>query len=185
VEVKSNADDIGGAFCSYQKALLWLCGAEGFYDPADFITKAYLNGHFSSFTLRHGDDLLVMSPQSFASCLPEACCLADASRDEVEVNTDAFFFINKIFFVTKENNLEGLSSRVSAWVLYILSTDKCLSDELGEADEDSVERIRQRVGEKYSTQRNWLCTAELLTLYESEGLMDQVFVIGHEEQPKT
>ena len=172
VEVKRNADDIGQAFCSYQEPLLWLCGVQSRYDSSTFSSRVYKDGHFTYCVLDHSGETLVLSKESFASILP---------RDEHEREVAPFLFKDKIYFITKDTQLEGMSSSLQARALYQLSTSDTISDELSEDDEASMDRIRLNLIAKYPHMGKTLCTCELLDMYQRDGLLKQIFVIGKED----
>lgn len=205
VEIKRNPDDIGEAFVSYQKSLAWLSGSTSTYSPNDWKTKTHPSGHFAEkpFTIVCGDEVIGFSTESF-SHLKTRDILLDGISDleslrsrnvgvcaEVDVNNDSHdlvptasssksmynLFVDDLYFVSKPSYLDGMTSKISSWLLRKISSSLLFDMELN--NDEALETLRLSTIDKYPLR---LSTIELLEMYNEYNIFDQLYLVGKEEK---
>jgi len=180
IEVKVKADDIGEAFCSYQQSLAWLCGLEHMYDPILWKTKAYPKGHFDRPFLHwsHGQrQNLLFTRESFEEIKEHAVTI---SKNFMEINNinnnqNNLLFLEKFYFVTKDCQLESMSSKTMNWVMHQVASGEHFDDELSDACADDIETLRLSAIDKFPFR---MSTIEVLKLYRSLKFDDHIVVVG-------
>lgn len=82
------------------------------------------------------------------------------------------FFIQNLYFVTKPLIIDGMSSKISSWILNKVATDDKFDIH---SNEDQLESLRFYATNKFPFR---LSTIEVLKLYESLEYNNQLVVIG-------
>lgn len=82
-------------------------------------------------------------------------------------------FVNELYFVTKPAVVEGVSSKVSSWIMNKIATNELFDIEL--SDETNIENLRLSLLEKYPHR---LSTIEVLDIYSKGNYTNQLFLIG-------
>jgi hypothetical protein len=113
VEVKRNANDLAHGFRQRQENLAWLTGDRSAYDPTQYRTGIYRNGHFDR-PARHRAD-------------SEEFVLASDSFHRFRRDRHTRYFLNRLYLITRPGPVWNISSRALArfrdWVARDLDWD--------------------------------------------------------------
>lgn len=109
VEVKRNPNDIADGFCQRQENLAWFCGDAAGYDPAIYRTRIFKLGHFDRPAKHEQNGMaFVFTRESFRRF----------QRDR-----ETGYFVDHLFFITRQRTLLGMSGGDYAKFLYHVATD--------------------------------------------------------------
>jgi hypothetical protein len=109
IEVKRNPNDLGRGFRQRQEALAWLTRDAARYDPASRRTRGFPQGHFDRWAVhRHEDGDVALGPGSFRFFRREP---GDGP------------FLQRLYFVTRERPLWGVSAAALARIEARIASD--------------------------------------------------------------
>jgi hypothetical protein len=157
VEVKRNLNDVAHGFRRRQENLAWFTGDERHYDPQEYRTRFFRSGHFDREAVHEQDgERFVFSRGSFR-------------HFRREPGTGPF--LRRLYFITREGTLSGLSASALARLRHGVATEERWRLE----DDDSLRELLrwcQSLAEP-------LETPDVLRLYCSvPGRGRQVLVAG-------
>lgn len=84
-------------------------------------------------------------------------------------------FVEDLYFVTKDGPLDSLHSKAMSWALNRISLDTVYDAEL--SDTNAVENLRLLLESRYP---HLISTSDLICMYSSSNLTDQLFVVRDE-----
>lgn len=109
VEAKRNINDLAHGFRRRQQDLAWLTGDVGGYDPALYKTQTFPTGHFDRMSQHHEEGTTYHLDQS---------SFRNFRREE---HTGKF--LNRLYFISREGRLWGLSNAALARLRHRVATD--------------------------------------------------------------
>ena len=170
VEVKRNADDLADALIGYQRTLAWLSGAdEELTGPrADWVTKAYPHGVFDRPFV---SDNLVFVRESFSAL--STTPTADSKGTELPRE----LFLRDLYFVSRDADVELISSKASAWVVSKLASDERLGPRDGLEDLAAVEEWRVACLDRHAPRLPG-GALQLVDIWRKAGLCDQLLLVS-------
>ena len=175
VEAKANVDDIGDAFQSYNKALLWLSGLKDYYDPVLRRTKNYPSGHFDKpLQYTYNGDIMLFTTKSFSDYMVTDSSTLHALQAEERY---LGFFLKSLFFVTKEGRIDCFPSKHSSWAMNYIATSTDF--DLNLSNPQALEELRLKLVERVATSRSSFgyTAYDMLKLYQRLGVSGQVYVL--------
>ncbi len=108
VEVKRNPNDIAGGFFIRQENLAWFTRDSQGYDPQQYRTREFLDGHFDRPAYHH---------QNRQSFMFTAESFQNFTRSKNQ------YFMDRLFFITQQRRLYGLNSDEYSRLMYRVSSD--------------------------------------------------------------
>jgi hypothetical protein len=109
VEAKRNVNDLAHGFARRQEDLAWLTGERDRYDPAEYRTRAFPAGHFDRPAGHRQDgETFALAPGSFRRF----------TRDPA-----AGLFLDRLYLVTRDGPVWGLSAAALNRIGYRVATD--------------------------------------------------------------
>ena len=172
VEVKRNADDLADALIGYQRTLAWLSGAdEDLTGPrSDWVTRAYPRGVFDRPFMSNN---LVFVRESFAD-LQRTTPTAD-THGHTELPRE--LFLRDLFFISRDADVELISSKASAWAVSKLGSDERLGpgdclDDLAAVEEWRVACLGRHAPRLPGG------ALQLVDIWRKAGLCDQLLLVS-------
>ncbi|MFY0562933.1 hypothetical protein ACN28E_03730 [Archangium lansingense] len=110
IEVKRNLNDLAHGFRQRQENLAWLTGQTGHYEPSQYRTRFFRSGHFDREAVHEQDgEQFVFSRSSFR-------------HFRWEPSLDVF--LRRLYFITREGTLAGISAAALARIRHRVATDE-------------------------------------------------------------
>ncbi|MCY1073214.1 hypothetical protein [Archangium lansingense] len=159
VEVKRNLNDLAHGFRQRQENLAWLTGDTRHYEPAQYRTRFFRSGHFDREAVHEQEgEQFVFARSSFRHF-----------RREPGIDV----FLRRLYFITREGTLAGVSASAMARLRHRVATD-----ERWQPQDDAFLRELLRWCQSLAEP---LEAPDVLRLYCSvPGRARQVLVVGRE-----
>ncbi|MFL5356044.1 hypothetical protein [Archangium sp.] len=112
VEVKRNLNDLAHGFRRRQENLAWFTGDARHYDPPEYRTRYFRSGHFDREAVHEQDgERFVFSRDSFRRFRREP---------------GPGVFLRRLYFITREGTLDGVSASALSRIRHRVATDEGL-----------------------------------------------------------